>query len=50
MRVMDGVRVRDKMNPRDGLKVRDFCFTNYLEMKKQWYFQFAVKMPCFILL
>lgn len=31
--MMDGVRVRDKMNPRDGLEVRDFSFTNYLEMK-----------------
>lgn len=30
---MDGVRVRDKLSPRDGLKVSYFCFTNYLEMK-----------------
>ena len=30
---MDGVKVRHKMNLRDGSKVRDFCFTNYLKMK-----------------
>ena len=36
---MDGVKVRHKMNPRDGSKVRDFCFTNYLKMKKQWFFE-----------
>lgn len=33
VRVMDGVRVRDKLNPRDGLKVSYFCVTNYLEIK-----------------
>lgn len=39
--MVDEVTVRDKMNPRNGLKVRDFCFTDYLKMKNEhfpvWY-------------
>ena len=46
---MDGVKVRHKMNLRDGSKVRDFCFTNYLKMKNM-VFQFDIKTPYLILL